>query len=74
MANDENDNKGLKKDDLPEICLPAEVMDFFRVGETTFKRWLKEGRFPNQFKVGNGWRIPRQDVLNFAEELYGKRG
>lgn len=72
---DGEDTVGLTKESLPEVCLPAEVQEFFRIGEATFKRWISSKNrldyFPNSYKIGNGWRIPKQDILNLAEKMYG---
>lgn len=63
-------------DDLPEICLIEEVMQFFRVERPQVLDWCRNKNklnyFPNAFKVaGNRWRIPRSDVLELTQRLYG---
>lgn len=51
---------------LPEVC------DYFRVKEYTATLWLRDPEkraFPNAFKLGGTWRVPRSDVVDFARRL-----
>lgn len=59
---------------LPDLCIPAEVANYFRVSAFTIRKWLRDGSsFPNAFRVSGSWRIPREDVLDRARQLYGDR-
>jgi len=60
-------------DPLPELMLPQEVADYFRVTPYTLNAWLRKGAFPNAFKIGGSWRIPREEVRAYAKTLYGDR-
>lgn len=60
-------------DDLPEICVPDEVAQFFRVERRQVLAWCRDKEsFPHARKMqGNKWRIPKGDVLALAERLFG---
>lgn len=60
-------------EDLPENCLVNEVAQFFRITDYSVRRWIREGEFPNTFKAGKIFLIPKQDVLDCAHRKYGKR-
>lgn len=60
-------------DDLVENVLVAEVGQFFRQSDDTIRKWIKEGKFPNAYKLGKYLYIPKQDVLDLAHKMYGKR-
>jgi len=60
-------------EDLPENCLVNEVAQFFRITDYSVRRWIKENEFPNTFKAGKIFLIPKQDVLDCASRKYGKR-
>lgn len=59
--------------DLPALCLVPEVAQFFRQTDETIRGWIKKGSFPNAFKTGRNYLIPKQDVLDLAHRMYGKR-
>lgn len=60
-------------DDLPDNCVINEVAQFFRQADETIRTWVKTGEFPNAFKAGRIFLIPKQDVLELAQRKYGKR-
>lgn len=35
---------------------------------STVRRMIHRGDFPNAFKVGRVWRIPRQEVTDYIEQ------
>ncbi|MDN5745502.1 MAG: helix-turn-helix domain-containing protein [Nocardioidaceae bacterium] len=63
----------LTVDDLPENVLIPEAAQFFRISELICRRWVRDGHFPNAWKSGRAYIIPRQDVLDHAQKLYGRR-
>lgn len=60
-------------DPLPELMLPGEVAEYFRVTPYTLAAWLRKGAFPGAFKVGGSWRIHRDEVRAYAKSLAGDR-
>lgn len=60
-------------EDLRELNTPEEIAEFFRVSALIMRKWLRSDQFPNAFKIAGRWRIPRQDVLDLAQSLYGKK-
>lgn len=55
-----------------DIMLPAEVADYFRLGKFTMTLWLADPNktaFPNSYKIGGNWRIPRSDVIALAKRF-----
>lgn len=73
MSESESSGKVLQIEDLPENALVAEVAEFFRITDRLCMRWVREGRFPNTFRAGRSYLIPKQDVLDAAHRMYGKR-
>lgn len=58
----------------PELMVPREVAAYFRVKPNTVLEWLgRNDVFPNAFKIGGSWRIPREDVKDYALRLRGDR-
>lgn len=60
-------------DDLPAMCLVPEVAQFFRQTDKVIRKWIGDGRFPNAYKEGKAFLIPKEDVINYAEQKYGQR-
>lgn len=50
---------------LDFLTLP-EVISSLKISRDTALRMLKRGDFP-AYKVGRGWRIPRQAILSWLE-------
>lgn len=61
-------------DPLPQNMLPREAAEYFRVKPDSILVWLRDPEvFPNAFKIGGSWRIPRGDVVDYAQRLQGDR-
>lgn len=60
-------------DDLPDNCIVSEVAQFFRQTDGTIRSWIRDGKFPNAFRGGKIFLVPKQDVLDLAQQKYGKR-
>lgn len=50
----------------------AEVAAIFKVAKYTVREWIKEEKF-KATKIGNRWRIPKSEIVRFANEKYGSR-
>lgn len=48
--------------DLPSILTVRDVAKWAKVTDKTVREWCAAGKFPNAFKVNDGWRIPQVDV------------
>lgn len=51
--------------DLPDIMTTKEVADKLKIESGTVSKWCLEKKFPNAFRAGRNWRIPRADVEAF---------
>ncbi len=77
MANREDygNTTGDSIENMPDLLLPPEVANFFRVNNAMVSKWLRDKTdkrpFPNAYKLGNKWRIPKQDVIDYSHRLYG---
>lgn len=49
-------------DDLMKI---SEIANKLKVNGNTITRWINNGYFPNAFRAGKTWRIPKIDVENY---------
>jgi len=60
---------------LPEICTLEEVAQFFRETPLTIRRQInqreKTGDFKRAFKKGGRWKVPRQDVEDYVQKMFG---
>lgn len=63
----------LSMEDLPENALVEEVAQFFRTTIQVVRQWIKAGEFPNAYKSGRNYLIPKDDVVNYMRSQYGKR-
>lgn len=52
----------------PDILTAEELSMFLRCSTKTALSYIKKGLFPNSFKIGKSWRIPKDDVLNFINQ------
>ncbi len=61
-----------------EFLRSVEVAMMLGVTVNTIGRWLKEGYFPNAYRINprsrSHWRIPKKDVDAFIEERTRRRG
>lgn len=51
-----------------ELLTSRQVADQLRVTERTVVREIARGRFPNAFKAGRAWRIPRSDLSDYINK------
>lgn len=54
---------------------PLELADMFQVNKRTIVSWIKDPtKKLNGVKLSNNlWRVPRESLVEFLEELYGSR-
>ena len=58
--------------DLEDVMKISEISKKVKVTDSTVTRWLNKGYFPNAFRVGSSWRIPRIDLENYILQLTEK--
>lgn len=58
--------------DLEDVMKISEIAKKVMVSDGTVIRWCNNGYFPNAFRVGRSWRIPRIDVENYILQLTEK--
>ena len=51
-------------DDLPAVCLVGEVACVLRMSENWVREKLTDGTIPG-FKVGDEWRVPKENLLQY---------
>jgi excisionase family DNA binding protein len=56
----------MRREDLEELLLPAEVARILRVTPRTVERYCKQGKL-RAVKVGRLWRIPKSSLEEFLE-------
>lgn len=57
--------------ELPKLYTTKEVAEIFNVTAETVRNWILTGQLHAKQTPGHQYRIPRQDVLNFARSHYG---
>lgn len=54
---------------LPKVLRVCDIAEAAMKSDYTVQKWLRDGRFPNAFKLGTSnrseWRIPYEDVAAF---------
>jgi excisionase family DNA binding protein len=65
----------MRREELEQLLLPAEVARILRVTVRTVERYCKQGKL-RAVKIGRLWRIPRGSLEAFlrTEEANAKRG
>lgn len=58
--------------DFEDVMKVSEIASKIKVNSNTVIRWIKDGYFPNAFRVGSSWRIPRIDLENYIRNLTEK--
>ena len=58
--------------DLEDVMKISEISKKVKMSDGTVIRWCNNGYFPNAFRVGRSWRIPRIDVENYILHLTEK--
>ena len=67
-----SDGEFVRYSDLPDLCKPEHIAAYFDVTKPTVMTWLRSGKFPEAFKIGGSYRIPKESVRAYAESKYGK--
>lgn len=57
---------------LPKQYTVDQVAEYFHRDEQTIRRWISEGKFPNAYKVSDGWFILEVDVKRLVKQLQSK--
>jgi excisionase family DNA binding protein len=57
----------MRREELEELLLPAEVARILRVTTRTIERYCKQGKL-RAVKVGRRWRIPRSALEDFLRQ------
>ena len=62
--------------DLEDVMTVSEIAVKLRVNSNTVLRWCKDGKFPNAYRAGKPWRVPKRDVDEYLLTLTNtlKRG
>ncbi|MGM0845696.1 MAG: helix-turn-helix domain-containing protein [Bacillota bacterium] len=51
-----------------EIMTVAQVAEYLQLSEMTTYKLVQEGKIPG-FKIGRHWRVKREDLAEFIEQL-----
>ena len=54
-------------DELPEVMKPEQVQQKIQISRTTFFRLVQSGNLPGAKKVGDSWRISRDQLRAYFE-------
>lgn len=61
-----------------EALTIRQVARLLNVNERTVRRYIDQGEFPNNFRLGSGpgahWRIPKSDVNDFKKRYQQTMG
>lgn len=63
----------LAEHNLPDPCKISELCIFIRCSDKTARKLIKENAFPNAYRVGNRWRIPKADAVAFRNRKGAKQ-
>ena len=59
-------------DTLPEFLTPEQTQDVLQIGRATFFRWVKDNKLPGAVKIGNSWRVNRQQLKAYMQKNTNK--
>ena len=48
--------------DMPEIMRPQQVQAVLQISRATFFRWVAAGELPGAVKIGDSWRVARDEL------------
>ena len=54
-------------DELPEVMKPEQVQQKIQISRTTFFRLVQSGNLPGAKKVGDSWRIDRDQLRAYFQ-------
>ena len=54
-------------DELPEVMKPEQVQQKIQISRTTFFRLVQSGKLPGAKKVGDSWRIDRDQLRAYFQ-------
>ena len=54
-------------DELPEVMKPEQVQQKIQISRTTFFRLVQSGKLPGAKKVGDSWRIDRDQLRAYFD-------
>ena len=58
----------INEDDMPPILTFNEACEYLYIGRNTMLKLLHKGALKG-FRVGNRWRIRREDLVEFTKKL-----
>ena len=54
--------------EMPEVMTPQQVQDLLQISSATFFRWIKAGQLPGAIKIGDSWRVMRDQLKAYLDQ------
>lgn len=52
----------------PKLFTVKDLATLFQKDEDTIRCWIREGVFPNAFKIKDGWYVPASDIKKMMKK------
>ena len=49
----------------PEVLTPAQVQEILQISRATFFRWIQIGQLPGAVKIGDSWRVMKDELEKY---------
>jgi excisionase family DNA binding protein len=59
--------------DMPEVMTPQQTQELLQISRATFFRWVQAGKLPGAVKIGDSWRVMRDQLRAYLEHK-GQQG
>ena len=53
---------------MPEVMTPQQVQELLQISSSTFFRWVKAGQLPGAVKIGDSWRVLRDQLKDHLDQ------
>ncbi|MDP6041005.1 MAG: helix-turn-helix domain-containing protein, partial [Candidatus Latescibacteria bacterium] len=54
--------------EMPELMTPQQVESLLQISSSTFFRWAKAGQLPGAIKIGDSWRVVRDQLKDHFDQ------
>ena len=73
MAQNAPTNDPVPFADLPDVLTPQQAQALLHISRATFFRWVQAGKLPGAVKIGDSWRVVRDQLWAYLQRE-GRRG
>ena len=53
--------------EMPEVMTPDQTQTILQISRATFFRWVADGKMPGAVKIGDSWRVNRDQLRDYIQ-------